>query len=88
MNLTWLEEPIPAENFDAFKTLTEETSTPISAGENVYLGHGFKQLLDNGVDIIMPDLQKCGGLRRRRNALQTLANFTMCLSLRIWWLPF
>ena len=62
LNLTWLEEPIPAENFDAFKTLAEETSTPISAGENVYLGHGFKQLLDNGVDIIMPDLQKCGGL--------------------------
>jgi len=62
LNLTWLEEPIPAENFDAFKTLTEETNTPIAAGENVYLGYGFKQLLDNGVDVIMPDLQKCGGL--------------------------
>lgn len=62
LNLTWLEEPIPAENFDAFKTICEESSTPIAAGENVYLGHGFKQLLDNGVDIIMPDLQKCGGL--------------------------
>src|SRR6186997_1120332 len=62
LNLTWLEEPIPAENFNAFKTICEETSTPIAAGENVYLGHGFKQLLDNGVDFIMPDLQKCGGL--------------------------
>lgn len=62
LNLTWLEEPIPAENYDAYKTLAEETNTPIAAGENVYLGHGFKQLLDNGVDIIMPDLQKCGGL--------------------------
>jgi len=62
LNLTWLEEPIPAENYDAFKTLTEETSVPIAAGENAYLGHAFKQLLDNGVDIIMPDLQKCGGL--------------------------
>ncbi len=62
LNLTWLEEPIPAENFDAFKTICEETITPIAAGENVYLGYGFKQLMDNGVDIIMPDLQKCGGL--------------------------
>lgn len=62
LNLTWLEEPIPAENFDAFKTLCEETNTPIAAGENVYLGYGFKQLLDNGVDVVMPDLQKCGGL--------------------------
>ena len=37
LNLTWLEEPIPAENFDAYKTICEETSTPIAAGENVYL---------------------------------------------------
>lgn len=62
LNLTWLEEPIPAENYDAFRALTRETSVPISAGENVYLGYGFKQLLDAGVDIVMPDLQKCGGL--------------------------
>jgi galactonate dehydratase len=62
LNLTWLEEPIPAENYAAFKTLTAETPVPISAGENVYLGYGFKQLLDAGVDIVMPDLQKCGGL--------------------------
>lgn len=62
LNLTWLEEPVPAENYAAFKEISAETSTPIAAGENVYLGYGFKQLMDNGVDIIMPDLQKCGGL--------------------------
>jgi galactonate dehydratase len=62
LNLTWLEEPIPAENYAAFKSIAAETNTPIAAGENVYLGYGFKQLLDNGVDIVMPDLQKCGGL--------------------------
>lgn len=62
LNLTWLEEPVPAENYAAFKEISAETNTPIAAGENVYLGYGFKQLMDNGVDIIMPDLQKCGGL--------------------------
>lgn len=63
LNLTWLEEPVPAENFDAYKRIAEETNTPIAGGENVYLGHGFRQLIQNGgVDIIMPDLQKCGGL--------------------------
>jgi galactonate dehydratase len=62
LNLTWLEEPIPAENYAAYKSIAAETNTPIAAGENVYLGYGFKQLLDNGVDIVMPDLQKCGGL--------------------------
>ncbi len=62
LNLTWLEEPVPAENYAAFKEIGAETNTPIAAGENVYLGYGFKQLMDNGVDIVMPDLQKCGGL--------------------------
>jgi len=63
LKLMWLEEPIPAENVDAYKEITTSTSTPICAGENHYLAHGFRKLLELGaVDIIMPDLQKAGGL--------------------------
>jgi galactonate dehydratase len=63
MKLMWLEEPIPAENVEAYKYITESTSTPICAGENHYLAYGFRRLLELGaVDIIMPDLQKAGGL--------------------------
>jgi galactonate dehydratase len=63
LNLMWLEEPIPAENVEAYRDITASTSTPICAGENLYLAHGFRRLLEIGaVDIIMPDLQKAGGL--------------------------
>lgn len=63
-NLLWLEEPIPAENAEAYKLITESTSTPIAAGENHYLAHGLRRLLEiGGVDIIMPDLQKAGASR-------------------------
>ena len=63
LNLMWLEEPIPAENVDAYRRIAESTSTPICAGENHYLAHGFRPLLEAGaVDIVMPDLQKAGGL--------------------------
>lgn len=63
LNLLWLEEPIPAENVEAYKLITESTSTPIAAGENHYLAYGFRRLLETGgVDIVMPDLQKTGGL--------------------------
>ncbi|MEZ4827732.1 MAG: mandelate racemase/muconate lactonizing enzyme family protein [Bacteroidia bacterium] len=63
LNLMWLEEPIPAENAEAYLKITQSTSTPICAGENHYLAHGFRRLLETGgVDIIMPDLQKAGGL--------------------------
>ena len=62
-NLMWLEEPVPAENIDALKQINDASSTPICAGENLYLGHGFRRALEIGaVDMIMPDLQKVGGL--------------------------
>jgi galactonate dehydratase len=63
LNLMFLEEPIPAENVEAYKIISESTSTPICAGENHYLAYGFRRMLEIGaVDIIMPDLQKAGGL--------------------------
>jgi galactonate dehydratase len=63
LNLMWLEEPVPAENVDALKLIADSTSTPICVGENVYLAHGFRRMLEMGaVDIVMPDLQKAGGL--------------------------
>ena len=63
LNLMFLEEPIPADNPEVYKLITHETSTPICAGENIYLAYGFTKLLSDGaVNIIMPDLQKAGGL--------------------------
>jgi galactonate dehydratase len=63
LNLMWLEEPIPAENPEAYKLIADSTSTPICAGENLYLAYGFRRLMELGAaDIIMPDLQKAGGL--------------------------
>jgi len=74
LGLMWLEEPIPAENADAYLKITQSTSTPICAGENHYLAHGFRPLLEkNAVDIIMPDLQKAGGLGEAQR-IANLAN--------------
>jgi L-alanine-DL-glutamate epimerase-like enolase superfamily enzyme len=67
LNLLWLEEPIPPENIDAMLAIREATSTPICAGENLYLRHGFRDLLEKqAVSIIMPDIPKCGGLSECR----------------------
>jgi galactonate dehydratase len=65
--LLWLEEPVPPENIDAMRDIRASTSTPICCGENLYLRFGFRELLaKNAVDIIMPDLSKCGGLLEGR----------------------
>ena len=80
LGLMWLEEPIAAENIDAYKKITESTSTPICAGENIYLAYGFRRLLEIGaVDIIMPDLQKAGGL----GEAQRIANLS-----NLYYVPF
>ena len=61
--LMWLEEPVPPENIDAMREVKRCTSTPICAGENLYLRWGFRDLIEKqAVDIIMPDLPKCCGL--------------------------
>jgi len=65
--LMWLEEPVPPENIDAMREIRASTSTPICCGENLFLRHGFRELLEKrAADIIMPDFQKCGGLLEAR----------------------
>ncbi|MEW2921381.1 mandelate racemase/muconate lactonizing enzyme family protein [Muricauda sp. ANG21] len=62
-NLMWLEEPVPAEVPESYARIRESTTTPICGGENWYLTYGFRHPFEIGaVDVIMPDLQKCGGL--------------------------
>ncbi len=62
-DIWWLEDPIPPENHDVQRTITQETATPIAAGENVYRTHGHRRLLEESVDIIAPDVPKVGGMR-------------------------
>ncbi|MBV9280467.1 MAG: mandelate racemase/muconate lactonizing enzyme family protein, partial [Chloroflexi bacterium] len=65
--LLWLEDPVPPENVEAIRRVTQSTRTPISSGENYYLRFGFRQVLEEGaLDIIAPDLQKAGGLLEGR----------------------
>ncbi|WP_248908959.1 mandelate racemase/muconate lactonizing enzyme family protein [Halocatena marina] len=63
----WLEDPVPPENIDVQREVTHSTTTPITAGENVYRKHGQRRLIDEqAVDILAPDLPKVGGMRETR----------------------
>ena len=66
-NLLWLEDPVPPENIDAQRQVTNSTRTPICTGENVYRKHGFRELIVNqAARIIAPDIPKMGGLREAK----------------------
>ena len=62
-HLLWLEEPIPAKNVASMGRIAKSTSTPICVGENLFTRYEFRELLEYGAaDIIMPDIQKTGGI--------------------------
>ena len=67
-NLMWLEDMltgdyVPWVNPQAYRELTTSTSTPIHTGEQIYLRHNFKELIETqAVRIIGPDPADIGGI--------------------------
>ena len=63
LNIYWLEEPLPAEDYIGYKRLTESTTMRIATGEEESGRLAFARLInETHVDVIQPDLSRCGGL--------------------------
>ena len=62
-NLAWIEEPVAAGDLSGHARVTAALDTPIASGETEYTRFGMQQMLDQrACDILMPDLQRMGGL--------------------------
>ena len=62
-NIKWLEEPFTPDNIEGYKRLCGEVDTWISAGEEVGPLHEFDTLINYcGIDLIQPDMSRCGGI--------------------------
>jgi L-alanine-DL-glutamate epimerase-like enolase superfamily enzyme len=67
--LMWLEDPVPPENIAAIGMVQRNTRTPIATGENHYQRIDFERLIvEGGLRILAPDLQKIGILEGRKLA--------------------
>ncbi len=68
LNLMWLEDMItgdytPHVSADLYREVTRATSTPIHTGEQIYLRHNFRELIEQrAVSIIGPDPLDIGGI--------------------------
>lgn len=61
--LAWMEDVVPWEYTQQWKTLSDALETPMLTGEDIYLLQYFKPLIDiHAVDIVHPDLASSGGL--------------------------
>jgi L-alanine-DL-glutamate epimerase-like enolase superfamily enzyme len=63
----FLEEMLHPEDYDGYRTLSEAANVNIACGEQEATEWGFEQLLERGqVDILQPDLTRCGGFTTAR----------------------
>ena len=62
-DLVWFEEPVQAYDLAGSARVAGEIDTPIASGETEYGRYGFREMLRLGAaDILMPDLQRVGGI--------------------------
>ena len=59
--LVWIEDPIPAHEYDGLRQISAALETPICAGETYHEASQFRDLLDRrAVDVVMIDLEAGG----------------------------
>ena len=63
LNLVWFEEPVQAYDLEGSARVAAEIDTPIASGETEYGRYGFRDMLERkSADILMPDLERVGGV--------------------------
>ena len=73
LNIYWLEEPLPAEDYIGYKKLTESTTMRIATGEEESGRLAFARLInETHIDVVQPDVSRCGGLTEAKK-IATLA---------------
>jgi mandelate racemase len=61
--VAWLEEPIRHDDYRGAARLARELATPVQIGENFSLVYAMEQALDAlACDLVMPDLERIGGV--------------------------
>jgi D-galactarolactone cycloisomerase len=66
-------------------TLLRDLGVPIAAGEAVYTRYGFRDVIaGHRVDIVQPDLTKCGGFTEAKLISQLAAAWNLRVSPHCW----
>lgn len=63
MRPMFVEEPVPQENVDALKLVSDHVPFPIATGERLLTRWGFREVFEKqAVAYIQPDVSHCGGI--------------------------
>jgi L-rhamnonate dehydratase len=66
-SLSWLEEPLPPDNYDGYHELAGAVTLDIAAGEAESGRRAFRRLIEDcRIDVVQPDISRAGGLTETR----------------------
>lgn len=83
--LEWFEEPVPAWDLEGHAAVAAALDTPIASGETEYTRYGMRDMLTaKAADVLMPDLQRIGGLTELRRVANLASSFDVPVSTHIF----
>jgi len=67
LGVAFFEEPVAHHDYSGLRRIADALDLPIAAGEQEYTRWHFRDLIQHaGVDILQPDVTKCGGISELR----------------------
>jgi L-alanine-DL-glutamate epimerase-like enolase superfamily enzyme len=80
-DIAWFEEPVPAHALEDSAKVANSLRIPIASGENEYTRYGFRRMIEAGAaSILMPDLQRVGGVTEFARVGALAASFDLPIS--------
>ncbi len=84
-DIGWFEEPVSAQNLTGYTEIRQKLDINIASGETEYTRYGMKAMLDvQACDILMPDLQRMGGISEMRKVAALSASYDVPISTHIF----
>lgn len=66
-HLNWIEEPVLSDDLDGYAKLSQLSMSKVSGGESLTTRYEFQEFLKRSqVDIVQPDITRCGGISEMR----------------------
>lgn len=84
-DLTWIEEPVPPEDYTGLRKLTDRVDVPVATGESHFGRFDYGRLIrDHAVDIVQPDLGRAGGLSESRFLAKLATTENVAVYPHVW----
>jgi L-alanine-DL-glutamate epimerase-like enolase superfamily enzyme len=85
LDVSWLEEPVNVHNLTGSAEVRRALDINVASGETEWTRYGIRRMIEAGAaDVLMPDLQRIGGLTEMRRAVALAESYDLPVSTHIF----